>query len=298
MKCWCVEDWFFDDDDLKVKLSIKENTYFRILNTYFTYKARRGFAEFKLHAYVFANSKEDAEKQLKHACFFLSYIFGVNIDLYNSFIKLDNKNENDLLNETSLNSGKLKKLQLLSNQISSISEVKKEYFFNCSECYLYALSLNKNRLYNEEFLVLFRIFESVSKIFYNDVGKNKLKHNFSETNSKDVLSDYICTYFKVKVRKKDLDRFHNIIIKQIKDDMLYKLVYIFEYYGICYDYSTIEEIVKLRNDMTHMNSYSITEEHLYNLISTETILVRRLINKIYFNKNTFKALMIAKVEEY
>ena len=298
MNCWCIDDWEFDDDERIIRLSIKENSYFKVLNTYFIYTADRYFGAFKLKAYVFANQKADAEKEIKHSCFFLSYIFDINIEVYKNYIHLDNsKNESDLSSSISLNSGKLKKIQSLSSRISSTTELKKESFFNCSECYLYALSLDINRLYNEEFLVLFRIFESISKLFYNDVAKHKLKHNFSERNSIDALSEYISNNFKVKVRESDLHRFQNSIIKHIKDDMLYKLLYIFEYYDIEYTYSKIEQIVKLRNDMTHMNGINISDDDLYKLIIMEIVLTRSLINKIYFDKNTFKPLMKFTVKE-
>lgn len=79
--------------------------------------------------------------------------------------------------------------------------------------------------------------------------------------------------------------------------MLYKLLYIFEYYDIDYTYSKIEQIVKLRNDMTHMNGINISDDELYKLIIMEMKLTRSLINKIYFDKNTFKPLMNFTVKE-
>lgn len=35
MNCWCIDDWEFDDDERIIRLSIKENSYFKVLNTYF-----------------------------------------------------------------------------------------------------------------------------------------------------------------------------------------------------------------------------------------------------------------------
>mgnify|MGYP007069192575 FL=1 len=46
-----------------------------------------------------------------------------------------------------------------------------------------------------------------------------------------------------------------------------------------------------------MNGINISDDELYELIIMEIVLTRSLINKIYFDKNTFKPLMKYTVKE-
>lgn len=155
-----------------VSLGLKQNSCFKVLNTYFIYKKIYGFGTFQIEAYVFDSDYAKACLELKKSCTVLSFIFGIDIVPYEGHLcKINDVSISSFETLLTDENRKMNYISNFSNYILSFPDNKKECLFKSLDCYQTALAFEGTSFAKEQFLVLFRIFETIIAHFYSGVKK-------------------------------------------------------------------------------------------------------------------------------
>lgn len=301
MKCFYTEYEYDNDkhDMSNVSLGLKQNSCFKVLNTYFIYNKMYGFGNFQLKAYVFNDDTKKAYLELKKSCAVISFLFGIDIaPLERNFYEINNVTISEITSQLTEEYKKTDFITDFSTRINSFQDNKKECFFKCAECYQSAIAFESTSFAKEQFLVLFRIFETIIAHFYLGVGNKALKHDISTT-FQGQLNEFIESYFKVKFDDDDLTDIKHNIIRITKNKAKYNIIYILNYYNIPYAHDKILEIVSKRNEITHMKGELFKSDYETNLqeyITIEFKLCRNLIIKYFFDNIDYDKKIKCKIE--
>lgn len=301
MKCFYIKyEYNIEKNDIEnISLCLKQNSCFKVLNTYFIYNKLYGWGTFQLEAYVFNNNKNDAIEELKKSCAVLSFLFRIDIvPSEHYFYCRDDVHFDSLYSNQTIGNRKIDYISDFTNRILALTDTKKECFFKCIECYQSALAFEGASFAEEQFLVLFRIFESIISHFYSGVKKDKLKHDIPE-NFKSQLNVIIQENLMVNIGDDDLAEITNKVVRLIRNKAKYNILYILSYYNIDFSYDDVLKIVSKRNQITHMDGELFKSDYDNNLqeyIKVEYQLCRELIITYFFEQISYDKKLYCKIE--
>lgn len=283
--------WFSDYNNTSpfdiVRFKIPERTVFLIKSTYYKYQADRDTGEVILDVYTYADNETQAYNNINESNNLLSFLYRIRID---NNINLSKGPVEREPNFAPIKKGKnLRRIYDVCEKIKLLSDKKNNALCDSLACYVAALHFEYQQFFAESMLTMFRIFESIAYDYFNGVKKGKLHYDISKLGLNFKIKNILDRYIKIPFRESDYEKIGDSLISsavgKIHNEAFSKIIYMLESFDIDYDLFKVNEMVKMRNDMTHMKGGQYSSNEILECFNTSYKLASEIISKYFFNIN-------------
>lgn len=200
-----------------------------------------------------------------------------------------------------IKSGNLTKIDRASTIVQAMLPNNQKALYDVLGCYSAGIKFMYDGFYPEALITFFRVFESIGLHAFQGFKKNELHFHVDKTIIQNNITSIIKKSYQIQMRDMDYsnltNEFANKVVSKIKNESYSLIEYLLTQNKIPYNPMNINDIVQMRNNITHMKSTSHSTTDIENICYETQRIIKQLI-ALYFWKKKHNAFQLMSKIEY